>query len=323
VTVPTDFAIHPLQHPELDAWLALRNRWFPWPVDRARFLFYESLRPPDEPVLHLAASAADGRLVGTAECYLGEEGERYIDRAETFIAVDEPFRHRGLGARLATQVEAFAGQHGVRWLEATVYQRHLQQAGPFLHHRGFIELERYRESWQEPATVLLDRLDGLRATLTAEGIETFAFSEIDSPAMRAALYRCHMAVQRDMPHEPHVDWSDAPFDAWERKFLQSSASPTEKTFVARDGNDVIGVTFLVDRGNGDAEVWDTGVIQSHRRRGIATVLKMMATRYAATHGIRRVQTDNRADNVGMLAINRALGFVPGDLIIIFEKTLSR
>jgi hypothetical protein len=48
---------------------------------------------------------------------------------------------------------------------------------------------------------------------------------------------------------------------------------------------------------------------------------MMATRYAAGQGIRRVQTDNRSDNVGMLAINRELGFGPGELILIFEKTL--
>ncbi len=323
MTALTDLSIRPLQHAELDAWLALRNRWFPWPVDRARFLFYESLRPSDEPVLQLAASTADGRLVGTAECHLGEEGERYIDRAESFIAVDEPFRHRGLGARLAAQVEAFAGQHGVRWLEAILYQRDLQHADAFLRHRGFKELERYQESWQEPTTISLDRLDRLRTTLAAQGIETCAFSEIDSPTMRAALYRCHMAIQRDMPHEAHADWTDAPFDAWARKVLQSSASASEQIFVARDGKDVVGLTYLVDRGNGDAEVGDTGVIRSHRRRGIALVLKMMATRYAATHGIRRVQTDNRADNVGMLAINRALGFVPGDLIVIFEKTLSR
>lgn len=93
-------------------------------------------------------------------------------------------------------------------------------------------------------------------------------------------------------------------------------------FVAREGDAIVGLTYLIARGNGDAEVGDTGVIRSHRRRGIARVLKMMATRYAAQQGIRRVQTDNRADNVGMLAINQALGFVPGDSILIYEKVLT-
>jgi len=51
-------------------------------------------------------------------------------------------------------------------------------------------------------------------------------------------------------------------------------------------------------------------------------LKMMVTRYASDHGIKRVHTGNRDDNAGMLAINRELGFVPGEQIVIFEKTLS-
>jgi hypothetical protein len=49
---------------------------------------------------------------------------------------------------------------------------------------------------------------------------------------------------------------------------------------------------------------------------------MMVTRYATEHGITRVHTDNRADNAGMLAINRGLGFLPGEKIVIFEKTLA-
>ena len=72
-----------------------------------------------------------------------------------------------------------------------------------------------------------------------------------------------------------------------------------------------------------AEVGDTGVLGDFRRRGIARALKMMVTRYAANNGVERVHTDNRADNAGMLAINRELGFVPGEQIVIFEKTLSR
>jgi hypothetical protein len=35
-----------------------------------------------------------------------------------------------------------------------------------------------------------------------------------------------------------------------------------------------------------------------------------------------VQTDNRADNVGMLAINRALGFKPAGAILIYEKSFG-
>ncbi len=93
--------------------------------------------------------------------------------------------------------------------------------------------------------------------------------------------------------------------------------------MALDGEEIVGVTYLVRRPGGDAEVGDTGVLRSHRRRGIARALKMMATRCAAEQGFRYVYTDNRADNAGMLAINTQLGFVPGDVIVVFEKTFSK
>lgn len=321
MSVP-DYSIRPLEREHLDDWLAVRNQTFPWPVGRERFLFDESLRPPDEAVCQLGAWTKEGALVGTAECYLGEEGERYVDRGEGFVTVAPVHRGRGLGTRLAGSVEQFALAQRVRWLEAILYERDLADAGRLLDRRGFHELERFTESWQEPATVNLQRLEERRSALEATGIQTSSFSAIDSPSMRQALCRCAMAIQRDMPHEPHADWTDAPFESWTRKVLESPGASPDTMFVARDGNTIVGLTYWIARGGGEAEVGDTGVIRSHRRRGIARVLKMLATQSAAIHGIRRLQTDNRADNVGMLAINRELGFVPGNAILIYEKEFA-
>lgn len=319
----TAFSIRPVEDGELEAWLALRNRGFPWATNRERFLFSESLRPADEPVLYLGAWTPDRVLAATAECALGEEGERYVDRAESFIMVDPKFRRAGLGGRLALEAERFAAAHGVRWLEALFYERDQAIAKPFLEGHGFSELERYETSWQQPSAVSLGDLEQRRSELRRIGIETADFAEIDSEAARRALYRCEMAIVRDMPHEPLADWHDAPYATWIRKVLDAPGTSAEAMFVARDGDQIVGLTYLVARGNGDAEVGDTGVVASHRRRGIALVLKMMATRYAAARGIRRVQTDNRADNVGMLTINRKLGFVPDETILIFAKTINQ
>jgi len=92
-------------------------------------------------------------------------------------------------------------------------------------------------------------------------------------------------------------------------------------FVARDGETIVGLTYLLRRPGGDAEVGDTGVLGSHRRRGIGRVLKLMATRYGVETGLRYIYTDNRSDNEGMLAINTELGFVPGEVLSSFEKVM--
>lgn len=317
----TAFSIRPIDLADIDAWLALRNQTYVWPAQRQLFLFSEALRLPGEPVLRLGAWTTDGRLAGTAECYVGEDGERWVDRAEGFVSVAPAFRRQGLGVQLAAEVERFANDLGLRWLEAPLFERHLGLAWSLLTRGKFVELERYQESAQYPSTVDLSGLDGLRDDLGRSGIEAIGFSEIDSPTARGELYRCAMEIEHDMPHEDRVEWADPPVEIWFRKIFERPGSSPDSIFVARDGNRIVGLSYLVMRDSGDAEVGDTGVLRTHRRRGIARALKLMATRWAAQRGIPRVHTDNRTDNAGMLSLNTELGFKPGEVIVIFEKTL--
>jgi ribosomal protein S18 acetylase RimI-like enzyme len=184
-----------------------------------------------------------------------------------------------------------------------------------------VELERYRTSVQTPSSVDLSGLSTLRSRLEGGGIELVAFPAVDSPLAREELYRATLQIWRDMPHEPHVDWEDPTPETFARTIFERSSVLLDGFFVARDGQRIVGLSYLARRPDGDAEVGDTGVLRDYRRRGIARALKLMVTRFAGEHGIARVHTDNRADNAGMLAINRELGFVPGEEIAIFEKTL--
>ena len=195
-------------------------------------------------------------------------------------------------------------------------------AQPLLWKRGFKELERYQTSLQKPATVNLSNLDELRSRLRDHGIETVALPQVDSPRTRQELYRCTTAIWRDMPHEAHVDWQDPDFDTFIRSIYERPSVLLDSFFLARDGDHIVGLSYLLGRPGGEAEVGDTGVLISHRRRGIARVLKMSVTRWAAQHGIPVVHTDNRADNAAMLAINRELGFKPGEVIVVLEKTMA-
>jgi GNAT superfamily N-acetyltransferase len=227
-----------------------------------------------------------------------------------------------LGARLVDEVERFAARARVRWLEAETREAELAAALPLLRRRGFKELERYQTSRQKPSMVDLSTLDQLRSRLGNDGIETIALPDIDGEHTRQELYWCNTAIWRDMPHEAHVDWEDPPLETFTRSIFERPSVLLESFFVARDGNHIVGLSYLLRRPDGDAEVGDTGVLRSHRRRGIARVLKMLVTRYAAQQGIPNVHTDNRADNAGMLAINRELGFEPGEVMVVLEKTMA-
>ena len=237
------------------------------------------------------------------------------------MAVTPAYRRQGLGSRLLEEVEKFASMTSVRWLEGETRESELGAALPLLKSRGFRELERYQASRQAPASVDPGSLEPLRDGLRRQGIETASFAAIDTRGARESLYRCAMAIQRDMPHEPHVDWEDAPLATYLKVMFENPLALPGAIFVARDGQEIVGVTCLVRRPGGDAEVWDTGVVRTHRRRGIARALKLMATRYAVETGLRYIYTDSRSDNAGMLAINTELGFVPGDVLVIFEKVM--
>jgi GNAT superfamily N-acetyltransferase len=318
----TAFSIRPVEPQDLAAWLDLANRSRHWQTDIDEFLFEETLRPADQPAIRMGAWAQDGSFAGMAEAALGEDGALWTDRANGFVAVVPTYRRQGLGARLADEVERFARAAGVKWVETEAREREIGAALPLLRHRGFTELERYQTSRQNPANVDLRQLDELRRALASGGVETIAFRGIDGERARQELYRCNMAIWRDMPREPHVEWQDPPFATFIRSILERPTLLLDSLFVARQGDHIVGLSYLLRRPDGDAEVGDTGVLASHRRRGIARVLKMLVTQYAAQRRIPYVHTDNRADNAGMLAINRALGFTPNDVIVIFEKTLA-
>jgi RimJ/RimL family protein N-acetyltransferase len=51
-------------------------------------------------------------------------------------------------------------------------------------------------------------------------------------------------------------------------------------------------------------------------------LKIQALTFAKTLGVRRVRTDNSAENVGMLAINQQLGFARNPAWIRYLKTFD-
>ncbi|MBC7809297.1 MAG: GNAT family N-acetyltransferase [Akkermansiaceae bacterium] len=71
----------------------------------------------------------------------------------------------------------------------------------------------------------------------------------------------------------------------------------------------VGVTMLWGSGgNNDLHTGMTGVRESHRKRGIATALKIHALTYAKKRGTDAVWTSNEVGNVGMLSINFRFGF---------------
>jgi GNAT superfamily N-acetyltransferase len=189
----------------------------------------------------------------------------------------------------------------------------------FLADRGFVEESRVSESWLPVAPFDPAPFAGAEARVAAQGIAIRTLAELgpDDPEVRHKLYELSEAVAADMPAVEAR--TKTAYDLWIKRFEYPNLL-TDAQFIALDGEDFVGVSTLWKRQIGpDLQTGVTGTLGSHRRRGIALALKLRAIAYAQASGTPIIRTDNDATNVGMLAINRALGFVPQPAWIGFAK----
>ncbi|WP_395145537.1 GNAT family N-acetyltransferase [Armatimonas sp.] len=184
-----------------------------------------------------------------------------------------------------------------------------ERALRFLSDRGFVEEMSYAESWLDVAQFDASRFPGAEERVLSQGLRITTFAELGAsdPAVRRKLYEFSQVIQADIPSpEPHTAIA---YEVWEKRFAHSGYLPHAQ-FLAVDGEDIVGISALWGREADDhLQTGVTGILRSHRRRGIALALKLRAIAFAKERGCPIIRTDNEVNNEGMLSINRALGFV--------------
>lgn len=114
-------------------------------------------------------------------------------------------------------------------------------------------------------------------------------------------------MMQDVPHH-EVRYQDTLEDFLEKEIFHPNAWP-ESYFVAWDGEEPVGLTCFVMRGGKRSTVSTaiTGVLRSHRRKGIATALKVVSINFAKAQGCQTILTNNEENNP-MYLLNQQLGF---------------
>lgn len=176
----------------------------------------------------------------------------------------------------------------------------------FLVAQGFREVERRWES-------VLD-LQGfdpapferpLPAGITLRPLKELPWQE---EGFQRALYTLETDLLQDVPSaEPINLW---PFEVWQERTLNDPNLLPEGYFLALQGEQMVGVTMLFKSNRPQTlRTGLTGVLRSHRRRGLAMALKLRAIEFARSYGARYIRTSNHQINRPMLALNETLGFV--------------
>lgn len=154
--------------------------------------------------------------------------------------------------------------------------------------------------------------EGAYERLAQDGIRLKTLSQLygEEPEWKRKLRDLRWKIVQDVPStEP---FAEPTVEEFEEMVLKDPALDEEAFFVALSADRTfIGMSNLWrnDPAGMRLDAGLTGVVRSHRRRGIATALKMRTIQYAQSCGAETIETSNE-EGSPMLALNRKLGFEP-------------
>jgi GNAT superfamily N-acetyltransferase len=192
----------------------------------------------------------------------------------------------------------------------------------FLEDNGFREV--HREHWSRLDLSAFDpeRFASKVARVIDEGIRLMPLADLlsDLPDWKERLHRVYQQLVADQPaaHPPRLKT----LEQWDRTVLASPGFDASLWILAIDGGRIVGLSQAgVNRDAAETmRCGLTGVVSSHRRRGIATALKAALLQAAKTAGATEITTTNETNNP-MYRINLGLGFMPEPDWVLYEKTL--
>jgi mycothiol synthase len=238
------------------------------------------------------------------------------------MTVHPDHRGRGIGTALYNHLTDLVARLDPRLL-LTATREDQADALRFLTKRGFEPVMRYPVSYLDveafdptPFAGTLDRVKEL-------GIEIKPLSQltIADADWKRKLWDLDWALTQDVPlPEPPTRKT---FETFERSILGSPGFTPDGQYIALDGGQWVGMSGLWTSRALPERLYTslTGVVRSHRRRGIATALKVRAIGFAKEHGAKLIETDNEENNP-MYQLNLNLGFQPQPAWLDLEKTIK-
>jgi mycothiol synthase len=233
-------------------------------------------------------------------------------------------RRRGLGSRLYSRIVQDLERIGATCLWAEAREGD-EVAGGALLRRGFSEILKSAEYVLKTSGLDLDAFHRYRERADGAGVEILSLpvlAERDAGWL-PKLHALHNSVMTEIPL-PDELYPYRPLPLFQEYLCGLPQSLPDACFVALLEDRYVG-ECVIHRSQDDATCLDhliTGVDRDYRGRGVAMALKLRSIEYALASGYDRISTYVESNNPSMLEINRKLGFVRGDALVIFEKRLA-
>lgn len=283
---------------------------------------HDSKRNPDFLFCRLLAEQA-GEIV--AHATYGEDAWNHTPGKYLIeIEVHPDFQQRGIGSALYEAILNTLAAHTPAPVFFSASTREDQFGGvAFLQRQNFRQVMRSPQSKLDVAVFDASRFAETVEKVYGSGITLHSMSKLKQidPDWIRHWYDLELAIDQDQPMADRGE--PLPYETF-AGFMDTPLINTDAAFFAldEDGNYVGQSTLEVASPQSKTiSVGHTGVVRSHRRRGIATALKIRAITYAKESGVQWLIAGNEENNP-MLQINLRLGFQPAPAWLSFEKRLT-
>ncbi len=266
---------------DLEAFIRIRRALLPNESGGTVELYRSQMADKSDRGFYVAELA--GEVVGSGLVSLSDLGDRHSVK----VRVLPHARRRGVGTALLRELVAQASGDKI--------STHVEEEGS----RAFAERFGFRETDRQVEQV--KRLgDEPAPSSLPEGVEVATLAERPALLRDAYPLACEGWADMALERPAHISLED---------WLREEGTLPQGSFVALDGDEIVGYSGLVEHDNdGVAEDGLTVVRRDWRRRGLARALKERELAWAAGDGLREVVTWTQRGNEAMRKLNEQLGY---------------
>jgi RimJ/RimL family protein N-acetyltransferase len=141
----------------------------------------------------------------------------------------------------------------------------------------------------------------------ASGIRLTTLAELGNAAeQQRSLYELNAECSADIPNRgPFHSWAE-----YKRVRLEVPSFHADGVTLAIHGDTWVGMSAMSHRDGYDYAFSEmTGVVRSHRHRGLALAMKVAGMTFVRDLGVSTVRTVHHPGNQAMINLNRKLGYV--------------
>jgi GNAT superfamily N-acetyltransferase len=271
-----------------------------WPLDAVTIEAVHSFRDSAQHYVDFLVRDGDVNVGSGVGAIFGDGRHRVV----SLITVLAAHRRRGAGTALYEALSFWANEHGASELEVSVLESDHDSLS-FAQRRNFVEERR-------EVLLILNLANRTPSVVKLpEGIEIVTWSQ--RPELARAMHDVYVETRRDIPGFENVGAES--FEEWMAHLMQRPTDSPDATFIAIDGDEVVGVAKLSLTAVASAGNSMTAVKRAWRGKGVAGALKATEINWAIANGFTQLHTSNEVRNTPINRLNARLGYEPGDATI--------